>query len=648
VQKAKEMDLLAKVTGQSRAAKEKEREELMADGQFRAAMAGLGPEVEASASTLIQAMPTKEMQNFAKDMIANGTATNESSRALLAQFPQLGKQFTDLHRQTQSNVAISKQQMNQTMNIGRVEGPASLKRIKTAAAANESLHGVAASAAAFGRVQEDAIKIGEDQQDSTTKNTDKMAEALNKSKEKLAEFSNGFQMALANSGLLDLLMSAFSTLANFVMTWVVPAFNIIAAVLQKVWTGFTILLAPVIDLISSKLGGGGLAGTIETIDGIMNAVFPVLSSIVRGAITAFEGIWTAVMSLFDPFQRLFDAFGVGSDATTVLTDYFLFLGETIGGVAEFLGAYFGMLIDAVTFVVHWFKEVVNKSEFLTKVFSAVGDAVKVSISTIRAYLSAEGFRSLMELLTDKFMGLVDTILDLIPEWAGGISDEEKKKRDEERALRATARDARLEAVLAEKDQKLKAAKEGVKQDSAKFQQQKLHLGKMGGLQKEEEDAKKKAAESKIPKDYTDTTKLLGAELQAQQSDILPPKTKEEAKAAVANIKPVGKASEDLLAAGASLDVIAKEKAAKAKADAEVKAKAEADAKTKADADAKTKADAESKTKEEKNKKPESAETLLAELNTKMAQLLKHAATTTSNTYATYEAAKSLNGNLYKA
>jgi hypothetical protein len=455
-------------------------------------------------------------------------------------------------------------------------------------------------------------------------------------------------MALANSGLLDLLMSAFSTLANFVMTWVVPAFNIIAAVLQKVWTGFTILLAPVIDLISSKLGGSGLAGTIETIDGIMNAVFPVLSSIVRGAITAFEGIWTAVTGLFDPFQRLFDALGIGSDATTTLTDYFLFLGEHIAGVAEFLGAAFGAVIDVITHVIHWFKDVVNKSEFLTKIFSAVGDAVKIAINSIRAYMSAEGFRSLMELLADKFMGLVDTILNLIPDALGGMSDEEKKKRDEERALRATARDERLATVLAEKDEKLKAAKEGVKQDSAKFQQQKLHMGKMGGLQKEEEDAKKKAAEAKIPKDYTDTTKLLGAELQAQQSDILPPKTKEEAKAAVANIKPVGKASEDLLAAGASLDVIAKEKAAKAKADAEVKAKAEADAKTKTDADAKTKADAESKTKEEKNKKPESAETLLAELNTKMAQLLKHAATTTSNTYATYEAAKSLNGNLYKA
>jgi hypothetical protein len=39
---------------------------------------------------------------------------------------------------------------------------------------------------------------------------------------------------------------------------------------------------------------------------------------------------------------------------------------------------------------------------------------------------------------------------------------------------------------------------------------------------------------------------------------------------------------------------------------------------------------------------------MAELNTHMAQLIATSKQTTANTYATYEAAKSLNGNLYKA
>ena len=55
-----------------------------------------------------------------------------------------------------------------------------------------------------------------------------------------------------------------------------------------------------------------------------------------------------------------------------------------------------------------------------------------------------------------------------------------------------------------------------------------------------------------------------------------------------------------------------------------------------------------KEEEEKNKKPESAESLLAQLNTNMIKLLAHAEQTTKNTYATYDAAKGLNKNLYKA
>ena len=58
--------------------------------------------------------------------------------------------------------------------------------------------------------------------------------------------------------------------------------------------------------------------------------------------------------------------------------------------------------------------------------------------------------------------------------------------------------------------------------------------------------------------------------------------------------------------------------------------------------------AKKKQEEDKNKKPESAETLLAELNTKMATLLKYTFTVAHNTNETVSATRSLNGNLYKA
>jgi hypothetical protein len=223
------------------------------------------------------------------------------------------------------------------------------------------------------------------------------------------------------------------------------------------------------------------------------------------------------------------------------------------------------------------------------------------------------------------MGMIDTILNLIPGF--GISDDEKKKRDDERAERAKARDARMDAVLEEKNAKLEANKEGVKQDSAKFQQQKLHMTKMGGLQKDEADAKKKAAEAANPeviKNYNDPIALMKAELTQQKSDIIP-------KSEIKNPAATGAASTDLAGATKAIEAAAEKK----RQEAEQKVKEEAE-----------------KKKQESEKKPgatqESATTLLAQLNTNMAHLIKLTAQTTDNTYATVVAARGLSGNLFKA
>ena len=86
-----------------------------------------------------------------------------------------------------------------------------------------------------------------------------------------------------------------------------------------------------------------------------------------------------------------------------------------------------------------------------------------------------------------------------------------------------------------------------------------------------------------------------------------------------------------------------EKQQQDKTAAEKKKVEEEAAKKKAEEDAVKK-----KQEEDKNKKPESAETLLAELNTKMATLLKYTFTVAHNTNETVSATRSLNGNLYKA
>jgi hypothetical protein len=504
------------------------------------------------------------------------------------------------------------------------EGARNLKNIKQAGAASAELSGTVNALAATQEINTDGLKQANAEQAKSAQTTDGLNKQVEESKAKLAAFSNGFQMALANSGMLDVLMSAFEMLANFAMQYLVPAMNLIFGVVQKVWSGFTILLAPVIESISNMLGGAGLSGTIEMVDSAMNAVFPILSAIVRQVIMAVEGLWSGLMQLVQPLENLWGLFGELGGSSETLTDIMLTGGQIVGGIFEFLGAVIGTAINAVVDITRWFIGLVKKSEFLTDMFTWLGSTVSTAITTIRKYMSAEGLKSILDGIGDAFMGMIDSILNAIPDALGGMSNEEKKKRDEERAERAKSRDARMDAVLEEKNAKLEAHKEGVKQDTAKFQQQKIHMNKMGGLQKEEADAKKKAAEAASPdviKNYNDPIALLKAEATQQKSDIIP---KSEIKTPTAsNTAAVAVATKDIEAA-----------AQKKIQEAEQKAKEEAE-----------------KKKKEAETKPaatqESATTLLAQLNTHMAQLIKLTAQNTTNTYEQVVATKGLSGNLFK-
>jgi hypothetical protein len=585
----KEMDALAKITGQERAAKEKEREALVADGMFRAAMAGLGPEVEESALQLIQSMPTKELQDFAKDLIANGTATTQNSKALMAQFPGLASQFQAMHKQTQQNVAISKQQINQALNTGRKEGPANLQRIKSAAAADESLHGVAASMAAFGRVQEDAVLKAGEQQDASKKTTDGLNAAIEQNKAALAGLSNSFQMFLANSGLLNILMSAFEGLANFTTTFLMPAFNLMAAVIQKVWVGMEILLAPVIEMITNMLGEGGLGGALMFVDQVINAVFPILDATIRGAIMAFEGLWNGVMALVSPISNLFTMFGDLGVTTAGLTDIILRAGDFIGGVFEFLGTIVGGLIEGFIGLVRWVVDTASQFEFVQNAASTLKSVFVETYEFLRTLFSADGAKTLMDAMAagakGMFGGLLLAVEKIVPDALGGA-----KLREAGQALVDSAKQNRnaakvhwenAQTEVEARETKVDNNKKEIQLNSQRFQQQRLHMNKMGGLQKEAEQAKQGEVV-----DYNDSLAILKSEMNRNNT---PVSTADSARNQMVS-------------------------------DAEKKA---ADAKAAADAaNAPSSGNKGTNQSTPPSRPQESAETLLAQLNSKMDQLIK--------------------------
>jgi hypothetical protein len=273
----------------------------------------------------------------------------------------------------------------------------------------------------------------------------------------------------------------------------------------------------------------------------MNAVFPILDASVRGLIMVFEGLWDGVMALFEPIKNLMDEiFGAGNGMSG-LTNIIIDTGNFIGGVFRMVGGIVGGLIDGLTWLIKTVKDVIGSSEFLSKLFNDTGTALKklwadfgfiFSVNGGKWLISqiGQGILEAMHWLQDMFGSMIDSVLAVIPNALGGISEEEKKKRDEARAERAKTREEESKAkdlqqeelkkaAIAEKarnDQKAENHKQALKQDVSNFKKKESHMSAMGGLEKKEQEAK----EASIIKNYDDPIELLKAQATQQNSGLI--------------------------------------------------------------------------------------------------------------------------------
>jgi hypothetical protein len=339
----KEMDMLAKITGESRADKEKEREALAIDAQMRAAMAGLGPDVEASAQTLIQSMPNKALQDFAKDLIANGVATTDSNKLLMSQYPGLAAQLNTLHQSTQKNVKITDDEIRAALTKGKAES-AGLKNIKTAVSANIQELGVFGDAAAgWNKVNIDAIKTSQDQQEAAAANTDGTLQNVEAMKSQLAAFSDSIKMQLMAAGGLGTMMAIIQKMTDFIIAYVIPGISMLIPILGKIFDGAMMLIQPIMESLTKAFGNMG--GTLSAVDNILNWLFDTLNGAVRGGILIFESLLRGIETLSGPFQRLGDViFGVEKN-TGSFGNTLILIGDAVGTALEILAKVIGFVID---------------------------------------------------------------------------------------------------------------------------------------------------------------------------------------------------------------------------------------------------------------------------------------------------------------
>jgi len=484
----KEIDALAKVTGVERSAKEAEMQAAARDAQFQGAMANQSEEVRKSFLSTLGGL-AGDMQgplgNFAKDILATGTATTEENQKLLAQMPRSGAMLQELRAKMQRGEAVTEEERNRLNNLMAEEGAHAAKQLGGTFAAAPEFAGTMNALTLAQSMQKNAITQATAEQKKAQTETDKMNEKISKSKEALAAFSNSFQMALANSGLLDLLMKAFQFTADLVMTYLVPAFQLMGTIISEVGSALIDFLQPIIQQIGDFImmhvipAFMDLWPVIQTIGGIiedyvlpvlttlggfiLDNILPILVGLGAGLLT--YGAIVAAASLKQAYNTMTVVSESGA-RTGLLTGLAAQIKATWAAAAAALGMSAPMLgiVVAIAAVVAIFYALYKNGWTLGTVFEALKDNI--------------------ERFGMNIMEFIDMIRSKLPESFGGLSKEETELRAKEREKRRKELDEKEKERDKERAAKVKERGFETKEDQRKQLQFKFDNKKLGIAQAE--------------------------------------------------------------------------------------------------------------------------------------------------------------------
>lgn len=605
----KEIDQLAKITGEERSAKESQMKQLATDAQFRMFLAGKDEKVGEDFRKMVGSFGPK-LGGFVKDYMATGTLTTEANQKLASMLGgDVMNEMTRLRQKLLNNQRLTDSEQDRLKTIMKKAADANAKIAGTALAADRGMDDASGGLIEAMSLETDAHKKTAQEQNKAAKEGDGFNKRMQEIQQRLAQFSNAFTMALANTGVLDFMMKMFTFLANLVQTIVVPAFTIMAGVISTLGSILLDFIVPVFDGLGKllfdylypaflDLAAFIIVDVIEPLKAlgsqIMEYVSPALEwmgSVMQEYVTpVFEAIGDFIENNLQPIM-LGLAAGISAVVGWYAIKNAILIAGTIaqgafnlavmaGGAAmALLTSPIFLVIAAIAGVVAVFKALYDKGWTLSSAWEAIKDNLS------RFGMSITEF--------------IDNMRTKLPSWLGGMSEEEAKVRKEERDaqrqelnLKEAARDAEREKVATERansEDAKKRAKVAKELDSKILNQKNRYSSGIGKTAGKVEEANKKLDTG------AGAETLLTQFAQKEGSPLLPPK---EAAA----------------------------KAESAKKEVEQKGQEKQAAEDKAKQEAEERKKAEDKAKEDSGKKQapaqESAESLLAQLNSNMSQLIK--------------------------
>lgn len=682
----KELDQLAKITGEERSAKEAEMKKLAQDAQFQAAMAGKDENVRNSFMKTVTSLPAP-LQGFVKDFLATGTLTSEETQKIGAMMGgEVMNELQNMRNKMQSGQALTAAEQDRLAAIMKSAAEKQLKANGTALAASRDMDGATNAMAAALQLQTGAHQNAAKEQNKAAKEGDGFNKKMQQMQQSLAQFSNMFQMVLAKSGVLDLMMKMFEGLASLVMNVVVPAFNIFTGIITTVGNFLMATITPVFQAIGDVIKNWIYPAFLTLGAFVMTDIVPMFEMMGQMVndyvIPAFEYIGQLIGEYVTPiFQEIGDF--ISTNLTPIMYGLMTALGAYYGFIAVSNGL--EMIKNGLTLLAN-----VNLGALAMAALTAAAPFLAIAIPIISLialfkvlYDKGWSFGTAMEAVKDNmykvfvlgFKDLLIKILSFLPQKLGGYSKEEEKAAKEGLAAeykeledREKARDAKREVLAQEraegKDVKARDA-EKKRLDNKLMGHTKKMGDSLGKTADKVEDANKTIDYNSGPeallkqfgmkensKFHIDAKKdEFGKEKAAAEKELTEAKTTAAKKAAVEKIEAAEKKLADLdkLAKGEGTAKSSPKEASSKGEAARKEIEADAAKKTaEAEQRAKDAKDAKDEKSKDKQKTQESAESLLAQLNTHMAQLLKLTAQTTTNTYEQVVATKGLSQDLYKA
>lgn len=638
----KELDQLAKITGEERSAKEAEMKKLAQDAQFQAAMAGKSEDVRASFMKTVTALPGP-LQGFVKDFLATGTLTSEETQRIGAMMGgEVMNELQNMRNKMQSGQALTAAEQDRLAAIMKSAAEKQLKANGTALAASREMDGATNAMASALQLQTNAHQNAAKEQGKAAKEGDGFNKKMQQMQQTLAQFSNMFSMVLAKSGVLDLMMNMFTGLATLVQNIVVPAFNIFSGIIVTVGNFLMGTLTPVFrtlgDFIGNwvypaflQLGGFIMAEVVpifqwlgSTLSSIVTPVFEWLGGVLSEYVTpAFESIAGFIEENLSPILWGLGAAYLALNAQTLAYNAGLMIGNTIRAVQNGL-----MLLTNLNLMALASAALVAAGPFLliaAPVLLVVALLKKLYDSGWSLGTAWDAVKDNLERFGMSIMEFIDNIRAKLPDWAGGMSKDEQEARAKLREERRKELDQKEAARDLEREKLAKERSEESGRDKRHKEAAKLDNKLMGHTKKIGDGLGKTA------KTVDDANKTIDA-----------------------NAGSEGLLKQMAVKEGSYL-VPPKEAAAKAestKKEVERKGEEKAAAEKRAQDEAEAKKAAEEKARESEGKKSapaqESAESLLAQLNTHMARLIKLSEQTTTNTYEQVVATKGLTQDLFKS